>query len=166
MIRGFARYGHWSGTPNGQHTAGEQRGAGRLDNRSPSSPACGDPAGEAFLDDVERPLRDSTTGRLTQDPRGAGARRRGLCYTGRQALEDNPFRSWSRPYLIVGALVERHVGQARLFVNFENLTNVRQTRWDPLVLPACGRGGRWTTGVRATADHARRSAISPRMQAR
>jgi iron complex outermembrane receptor protein len=30
-------------------------------------------------------------------------------------------------------------------VNFENLTNVRQTRWDPLVLPARGRGGRWTT---------------------
>jgi iron complex outermembrane receptor protein len=68
-----------------------------------------------------------------------------LYYTGRQALEHNPYRESSRPYLIVGALLERHVGRARIFVNFENLTNVRQTRWDPLVLPARGRGGRWTT---------------------
>ena len=32
-----------------------------------------------------------------------------------------------------------------LFVNGENLTNVRQTRYDPLLLPARGAGGRWTT---------------------
>lgn len=68
-----------------------------------------------------------------------------LYYTGRQVLEHNPYRDRSRPYLIIGALLERHVGRARLFVNFENLTNVRQTRWDPLVLPSRGRGGRWTT---------------------
>ena len=36
-------------------------------------------------------------------------------------------------------------GTARVFVNLENLTNVRQTRYDPLVLPARGHGGRWTT---------------------
>jgi iron complex outermembrane receptor protein len=68
-----------------------------------------------------------------------------LYYTGRQALEHNPYRDESRPYLIVGALVEHRVGPARLFLNLENLTDVRQTRWDPLVLPARGRGGRWTT---------------------
>ena len=72
-----------------------------------------------------------------------------LYYTGRQALADNPFRAVSRPYLIVGVLAERvvgtRVGPARLFVNFENLTNVRQTRFDPLRLPAQGPGGRWTT---------------------
>ena len=68
-----------------------------------------------------------------------------LYWTGRQALEHNPYRTSSAPYLIVGALVERHVGAARLFVNFENLTDVRQTRYDPLVLRVRGRGGRWTT---------------------
>lgn len=37
------------------------------------------------------------------------------------------------------------VGTARLFVNFENIGHVRQTRYDPLLLPARGDGGRWTT---------------------
>ena len=72
-----------------------------------------------------------------------------LYYTGRQALDDNPYRDASRPYLLVGLLGERafdtRVGVARLFVNLENLTNVRQTRHDPLLLPERGAGGRWTT---------------------
>jgi len=72
-----------------------------------------------------------------------------LYYTGRQRLEHNPFRRESRPYLIVGLMGERaiptRVGTARLFLNLENLTDVRQTRDDPLRLPARGRGGRWTT---------------------
>lgn len=72
-------------------------------------------------------------------------------YTGRQSLERdvNPYRSQSRPYVLVGVLGERAVqtraGVARLFVNLENLTNVRQTRVDPLLLPSRGRGGRWST---------------------
>lgn len=72
-----------------------------------------------------------------------------LYYTGRQRLDGNPFRSESRPYLIVGLMGERafetRAGVARLFVNFENITNVRQTRFDSLVLPQRGPGGRWTT---------------------
>ena len=74
-------------------------------------------------------------------------------YTGRQSLERdvNPYRRQSRPYVLVGLLGERafdtRAGVARLFVNLENLTNVRQTRFDSLVLPARGRGGRWTTDV-------------------
>jgi iron complex outermembrane receptor protein len=72
-----------------------------------------------------------------------------LYYTGRQALEENPYRNESQPYLIVGLLGERafdtRAGLARVFVNFENLTNVRQTRYDPLLLPVRGRGGRWAT---------------------
>jgi iron complex outermembrane receptor protein len=72
-----------------------------------------------------------------------------LYYTGRQRLDANPYRRESRPYLIVGLMGERAVetrlGTARLFLNFENLTNVRQTRDDRLVLPARGAGGRWTT---------------------
>jgi len=66
-------------------------------------------------------------------------------HTGRQALEENPFRDSSPAYTVVGALVERQVGWARLFLNLENLTNVRQTRTDPLLRPTRGAGGRWTT---------------------
>lgn len=70
-------------------------------------------------------------------------------YTGRQALDENPYRRKSKPYLILGLLGERafttRAGTARLFVNLENLTNVRQTRHDPLLLPSRGQGGRWTT---------------------
>jgi outer membrane receptor for ferrienterochelin and colicins len=72
-----------------------------------------------------------------------------LYYTGRQRLDENPYRSESRPYLIVGLMGERAIvtraGTARLFLNLENLTNVRQTRTDRLVLPSRGAGGRWTT---------------------
>ena len=72
-----------------------------------------------------------------------------LYYTGRQTLEDNPYRARSRPYLILGLMGERAfqsvAGLARVFVNLENLTNVRQTRYDPMRLPARGPGGRWAT---------------------
>lgn len=72
-----------------------------------------------------------------------------IYYTGRQSLDENPYRTESRPYVILGLLGERafetRAGTARLFVNLENLTNVRQTRHDPLLLPTRGRGGRWTT---------------------
>jgi len=70
-------------------------------------------------------------------------------YTGRQALENNPYRTESRPYVLLGLLAERafdtRAGVARVFINLENLTNVRQTRFDPLLLPSRGPGGRWTT---------------------
>jgi outer membrane receptor for ferrienterochelin and colicins len=71
-----------------------------------------------------------------------------LYYTGRQALEDNPYRETSEPYLLAGVLAERILpwaGNTRAFVNFENITNVRQTRHDPLLRPSRGPGGRWTT---------------------
>ena len=65
-------------------------------------------------------------------------------YTGRQALEENPFRAVSEPYVIVGLLAEKQFGRVRLFVNGENLSGVRQTRWDPLLRPSRGVDGRWT----------------------
>jgi iron complex outermembrane receptor protein len=67
-----------------------------------------------------------------------------LFYTGRQRLDENPFREVSRPYWIVGLLAERRFGPVRLFVNGENLTNTRQTRYDRLVRPQRHRDGRWT----------------------
>jgi iron complex outermembrane receptor protein len=65
-------------------------------------------------------------------------------YTGRQALEQNPFRSVSEPYVIVGLLGEKQFGRTRLFINGENLTGVRQTRWDPMLRPTRATDGRWT----------------------
>ena len=73
-------------------------------------------------------------------------------YTGPQRLEANPFRDKSRPYFVFGALVERRVGRCRLFINTENLANVRQTRWDPLLRPARAPDGRWTVDAWAPLD--------------
>lgn len=73
-------------------------------------------------------------------------------YTGRQRLEVNPFRSTSARYLVVGALAEKRFGAIRLFLNAENLTNVRQTRWDSLLRPARGVDGRWTVDAWAPLD--------------
>jgi outer membrane receptor for ferrienterochelin and colicins len=65
-------------------------------------------------------------------------------YTGRQRLEDNPYRAFSEPYISTGFLAERKLGKVRLFLNAENLANARQTRWDPLLRPDRGADGRWT----------------------
>jgi iron complex outermembrane receptor protein len=65
-------------------------------------------------------------------------------YTGRQSLEENPYRTLSEPYMIVGLLAEKQLGRVRLFINGENLTGVRQTRWDPLLRPTQAADGRWT----------------------
>jgi iron complex outermembrane receptor protein len=65
-------------------------------------------------------------------------------YTGKQALEDNPFRAESRPYVELGVLGEIVLGKVRLFVNAENLLGVRQTKYDPLVRPMRLPDGRWT----------------------
>ena len=65
-------------------------------------------------------------------------------FTGRQPLDANPYRTVSEPYVIVGLLAERRWDRFSLFVNGENLTGVRQSRWDPLLVPAQGADGRWT----------------------
>ena len=67
-----------------------------------------------------------------------------LYSTGTQRLEANPFADRSKPYLIVGLLAEKQFGRIRLFVNGENLTGVRQTRWQPLIRPDRAPDGRWT----------------------
>jgi iron complex outermembrane receptor protein len=73
-------------------------------------------------------------------------------YTGAQRLEANPYRDESRPYTVFGVLVLRKLGRYRLFVNGENLSDVRQTRWDPLLRPAQGVDGRWTVDAWAPLD--------------
>jgi iron complex outermembrane receptor protein len=74
-------------------------------------------------------------------------------YTGQQRLEHNPFRDVSKRYVIFGAMAERKFGSHfRLFLNLENFTNVRQTRWDSLVRPNRGADGRWTVDAWAPLD--------------
>src|SRR5262249_22033848 len=68
-----------------------------------------------------------------------------LSYTGRQSLEDDPYRSVSVPYWELGLLGEIRFGETHLFVNAENLANVHQSHYDPLLLPAQAPDGRWTT---------------------
>jgi outer membrane receptor for ferrienterochelin and colicins len=73
-------------------------------------------------------------------------------YTGRQRLEENPYRDESRPYVIVGVLAERRVKRVRVFINAENVTDVRQTRWNSLLRPRQGLDGRWTVDAWAPLD--------------
>jgi iron complex outermembrane receptor protein len=68
-------------------------------------------------------------------------------YTGRQELEDNPYRARSDPYFVLGFLVERRIGPVRAFLNAENLLDTRQTGYDPLVRPSQTPDGRWITDV-------------------
>jgi outer membrane receptor for ferrienterochelin and colicins len=67
-----------------------------------------------------------------------------LYYTGAQRLEANPYADRSEPYVIVGVLGERQFGRLRVFLNGENLTGVRQTKWQPLGLPSRAVDGRMT----------------------
>jgi outer membrane receptor for ferrienterochelin and colicins len=73
-------------------------------------------------------------------------------YTGRQSLEENPYRAVSEPYMILGLLAEKPFGRVRLFVNGENLTGVRQSRWDPLLRTTRATDGRWTVDAWAPLD--------------
>jgi outer membrane cobalamin receptor len=73
-------------------------------------------------------------------------------YTGTQRLEAHPYRVQSRRYSVFGVLATRRVGRALLFINGENLTDVRQTRWEPLLRPARGIDGRWTVDAWAPLD--------------
>jgi iron complex outermembrane receptor protein len=70
-----------------------------------------------------------------------------LYYTGRQSLADNSFRSVSAPYFTVDALIQKQFGRLILFLHGEDLNDVRQTHWDPIIRPTAGPGGRWTTDV-------------------
>ena len=73
-------------------------------------------------------------------------------YTGPQRLEANPYRTKSAPYSVFGILASRRVGRALLFINGENLADVKQTDWDPLLRPSRGVDGRWTVDAWAPLD--------------
>jgi iron complex outermembrane receptor protein len=68
-------------------------------------------------------------------------------YTGRQELDDDPYRARSRRHVIVGLLIDRRFGPFRLFLNAENILDTRQTGFDPLLRPQRTADGRWITDV-------------------
>ncbi len=68
-------------------------------------------------------------------------------YTGVQYVADDPYRRYSRPFTTIEGLATQNVGRAQLFISVENLTNVVQTSFDPLLLPRQSRSGRQTTDV-------------------
>ena len=60
------------------------------------------------------------------------------------SLDDNPFRTRGFPHVLYGGLIDWGIGASRVYINVENLGDVRQTREDPLVMPVRGVDGRWT----------------------
>jgi len=68
-------------------------------------------------------------------------------FTGRQELEDDPYRDTARRHFILGFLVDRKLGPFRVFLNAENILDTRQTGFDPLLRPSRTPDGRWITDV-------------------
>ena len=66
-------------------------------------------------------------------------------YTGHQALERNPFRERGSPYVLWGGLFMHRIGRAQLYLNAENLGDVRQTKSERLLLRQRAPDGRWST---------------------
>ncbi len=75
-----------------------------------------------------------------------------VSYIGRQGLEDDPYRTLSRPYIQLNALAEIRFSGFSIFLNAVNITNSRQTHYDPLIRPTPGLGGDPITDVWAPLD--------------
>lgn len=73
-------------------------------------------------------------------------------YTGPQSLDDNPYRTRSAPYIELGILGEIRFGRVSVFLNAENILNVRQTRYNSILLPRRAVDGRWTVDAWAPLD--------------
>jgi iron complex outermembrane receptor protein len=67
-----------------------------------------------------------------------------VLFTGQQRLDANPYRSTSESYVVTSLLGEVRFGRWRLFVHADNVTDVRQTNWDPIGRPSQDVDGRWT----------------------
>jgi iron complex outermembrane receptor protein len=116
-------------------------------------------ASYAFLSDTELDVERGVRREIPLNPRHAGGltvvweeeddTRLGIetYYTGRQTVADDPYRSLTRPYLFIDALIQHRLGRVVVFLHGENLNNVRQTQFDPLIRPSPGLGGRWTTDI-------------------
>ncbi|MBI3873210.1 MAG: TonB-dependent receptor [candidate division Zixibacteria bacterium] len=97
----------------------------------------------------EAPLNPRHAGGLTAVWEAGDDTRIGIeaYYTGRQTVADDPYRSLTQPYLFVDLLIQQRLGRVRVFLHGENLNNVHQSHFDPLLRTSPGLGGRWTTDV-------------------
>ena len=75
-----------------------------------------------------------------------------VSYIGKQGLEDDPYRTVSKPYIQLNALAEIRFNGFSLFMNAVNLTGSRQTNYEPLLRPTPGRAGDPITEVWAPLD--------------
>lgn len=73
-------------------------------------------------------------------------------YTGGQALDGDPYRTRSKPFVNMGILGEINLGRVSVFLNAENILDIRQSRYDPLVRPSRAADGRWTVDAWAPTD--------------
>lgn len=53
-------------------------------------------------------------------------------WTGSQRVQRNPFRTTTPSYWITGFIAEKGWGNIKLFVNFENIFDTRQSRYEPI----------------------------------
>ena len=77
---------------------------------------------------------------------GAGRRTRislESYFTSRQLLNDDPALNVSKPYAVTGIQMSQKLGRFKLFANIENVTDVRQPKYAPVVLPTRATDGRW-----------------------
>jgi outer membrane receptor for ferrienterochelin and colicins len=68
-------------------------------------------------------------------------------YTGKQAVEEDSYRHEAPGYFEFNMLGELRFGETGIFLNAMNLTNVRQTNYNPLLRPSLGPGGNPITDV-------------------
>ncbi len=80
----------------------------------------------------------------TAEGEGRGRVSAQVYFTGKQRLDANPYRSTSESYVVLNLLAEHPFGRWRVFITGQNLTDVRQTHWDPIARPARDVDGRWT----------------------
>ena len=67
-------------------------------------------------------------------------------WLGHQALDDDPYRTRSASYANVELLASRTMGPLTVYANVDNLTNVVQTDYSPLLRPTRQAGEAWTVG--------------------
>lgn len=73
-------------------------------------------------------------------------------YTGTQSLDDNPYRRTGRAYVELGAMGEINLGRISLFLNIENILDIRQTGYHPMTRPQRTADGQWTVDAWAPTD--------------
>lgn len=68
-------------------------------------------------------------------------------YTGRQHTDNDPYRTTTPGFTTIELLLTQKVARQQLFFSVDNLTNVRQTNYGPVLLPAPSRLGHFTTDL-------------------